>query len=107
MKAFWIVGAVIALGGCALPPAASIAASTLVDGALLVGTGKTSMDHGLSYASGRDCAMWRVLDGVAVCKDNVAAVQSAVARDVPALVPEHPAEIVGHEAPFTPLDGES
>lgn len=107
MKTFWGIGLALALGGCALPPAASIAASTLADGFLLVGTGKTSMDHGLSFASGQDCAMWRVLDGVAVCKDDVAAVQSAGAREVPALDAEHPQEIVGPEAHHIVLDGAS
>jgi hypothetical protein len=44
---------------------------------------------------------------LALCKDDVGAVQSAVAREVPTLETEHPQEIVGHEAHYLVLDGAS
>lgn len=95
------------LAGCAIPPAVSIATSTAADGVLLASTGKTGMDHGLSFASGRDCAVWRAFDGIEICKDAPEVIQAAAAAEVPALVAEQPAEVVGEEHHHVVLDGRS
>lgn len=60
-----IVG-VLALGGCGLP-APVVVASYAADGVSAAATGKTVTDHALSYATGQDCAMLRLIDGVAAC----------------------------------------
>ena len=46
------------------------AGSYAADGGLLVVSDKTSTDHFLSMVSKKDCAMWRVLRGRAICKDR-------------------------------------
>ncbi len=57
------------LSGCGLPPAVMIA-SYAADGVSYVATGKSVSDHGISEVTGRDCALWRVIKGQAVCKDE-------------------------------------
>jgi hypothetical protein len=101
MKALWMIGVAIALGGCAVQPQASIAASASTDAMVLVSAPM------VTTASGNDCATWRVQDGLMACKDDVAAVQSAGAREVPALEPEQPPQVVGPEAHHLVLDGVS
>jgi hypothetical protein len=61
-----IVIAVSSLGGCILPPAVT-AVSLAADGASYAATGKTLSDHGLSAATGQDCAMVRGLNGTSIC----------------------------------------
>ncbi|WP_156520896.1 hypothetical protein [Magnetospirillum moscoviense] len=60
------------LSACAIPPAISIA-SLAADGVLLAATGKSKTDHGLSLATGRDCATFRIFDDQNVCQDDVVA----------------------------------
>lgn len=50
------------LSGCALPPAVTIA-SLALDVASYVETGKTVMDHGISFVLRMDCGLLRVFDG--------------------------------------------
>lgn len=57
------------LSGCGLPPAVMIA-SYAADGVSYVATGKSVSDHGISKVTGRDCALWRIIKGEAVCKDE-------------------------------------
>jgi hypothetical protein len=57
------------LSGCGLPPALMIA-SYAADGVSYVATGKSVSDHGISEVTGRDCALWRVVRGRAICKDE-------------------------------------
>lgn len=57
---------VLALGGCGLP-APVVVASYAADGVSAAATGRTVTDHALSYATGQDCAMLRLIDGVAAC----------------------------------------
>jgi hypothetical protein len=64
-----ILGAALLAGGCAAPVAVAIA-SYGADGALLVGTGKTSSDHMASMVSKKDCALWRILRGRKICNDR-------------------------------------
>lgn len=61
-----IVGSV--LSGCALPLPIQ-AASLAIDGVSYVMTNKSIMDHGISQASGRDCAMFRIVTEGAACRD--------------------------------------
>ncbi|WP_173975742.1 hypothetical protein [Magnetospirillum sp. LM-5] len=60
------------LSACAIPPAISIA-SLAADGVLLAATGKSKTDHGLSLATGKDCATFRIFDDQNVCQDDVVA----------------------------------
>jgi len=57
------------LGGCALPPAVMIA-SYAADGVSYVVTGKSVSDHGISEVTGSDCAVWRIIKGQSICKDE-------------------------------------
>jgi len=69
------------LSGCGLPPAVVIA-SYVADGVSYVVTGKSVTDHGISEATGRDCATWRLLKLESPCKNEPAQ------RDEPAPVVE-------------------
>lgn len=62
----------ISLNACAIPPMVSVA-KLAADGVLLAATGKSSTDHGLSLATGEDCATLRVFDREDVCRDVVVA----------------------------------
>jgi hypothetical protein len=64
----WLVMPAL-LGGCGLPPAVVIA-SYAADGVSYIGTGKSVTDHGISAAMGRDCALFRIIKGKAICKDE-------------------------------------
>ncbi len=57
------------LGGCGLPPALVIA-SYAADGASYITTGKSVSDHGISAATGRDCALLRMVEGKSMCRDE-------------------------------------
>ena len=65
---FWAIMPAV-LGGCALPPAVMIA-SYAADGVSYIATGKSVSDHGISAVAGRDCAVWRVIKGQPICKDE-------------------------------------
>ncbi len=64
-----VLGASLLAAGCAAPVAVAVA-SYGADGALLVGTGKTSGDHMASMVSKKDCALWRILRGRKICNDR-------------------------------------
>ncbi len=64
-----VVGFALLTGACAAPLALT-GASYAADGGLLVASNKTSTDHFVSMVSNKDCALWRVLRGRAVCKDR-------------------------------------
>lgn len=65
--------------GCALPPAVTIA-SFAADGVSYVATGKSVTDHGISAATGHDCALLRpVLNDKPVCDTTL----TAHAKEVP------------------------
>src|SRR5215472_243032 len=66
---FLFILAPILLGGCAIPPALSIA-SYVLDGVSYAATGTSVSDHGISAAAGRDCAMWRLIKGQNPCKGD-------------------------------------
>ncbi len=83
-RALAATGIAAMLGGCAIPPVISVA-KLAADGVLFASTGKTSTDHGLSLAVGKDCETFRVLSKEDVCQEEVVAraepVPAAVARD--------------------------
>lgn len=54
------------LGGCVLPPAVTVA-SLAADGVSYAATGKSVTDHGISAATGQDCALLRELQGGPIC----------------------------------------
>lgn len=56
----------VALGGCALPPALTLA-STSADVASYIETGKSFTDRAYSWAARSDCAFLRVLRGGPIC----------------------------------------
>jgi hypothetical protein len=59
------------VGGCALPVSVTVA-SWALDGVSYVATNKSLTDHGISFISGQDCAMHRVvteMDVYALCQD--------------------------------------
>jgi hypothetical protein len=45
-------------------------ASYAADGVSYVATGKSVSDHGISEVTGRDCAIWRVVKGKPICRDE-------------------------------------
>jgi SPOR domain len=60
------------LGGCALPPAVTLA-SLAADGVSYAASGKSVSDHGISAATGNDCALMRpVFTGKAMCQIDTA-----------------------------------
>jgi hypothetical protein len=67
-----VLSLMMGLSACAIPPAITIA-SLAADGVLLAATGKSKTDHGLSLATGRDCATFRIFDDQNVCQDDVVA----------------------------------
>jgi hypothetical protein len=67
--------ALLSLGGC-LPPAVAVA-SYAADGASYAVSDKSLSDHGMSVASGEDCASWHFFVGLAVCEDPTHPVPTA------------------------------
>ena len=62
----------LALTGCVLPPAVTMAA-VAVDFGSLFATGKTATDHAVSHAVKEDCRVWRGIRKAsihAVCLDD-------------------------------------
>jgi hypothetical protein len=47
-----------------------VIASYAADGVSYIGTGKSVTDHGLSAATGRDCALFRVVKAKPICTDE-------------------------------------
>ena len=54
-------------GGCALPPAVTVA-SLAVDGVSYMASGRTVSDHAISYAAQEDCALYRIVQGESICR---------------------------------------
>jgi len=71
MRAYLLLSVPILLGGCGLPPAVMIA-SYVADGVSYLVTGKSVTDHGISEATGRDCATWRLIKLESPCKNEPA-----------------------------------
>lgn len=83
-RALAATGIAATVSACAIPPVISVA-KLAADGVLFASTGKTSTDHGLSLAVGKDCETFRVLSKEDVCQEEVVAraepLPAAVARD--------------------------
>jgi hypothetical protein len=56
------------LFGCSLPAGVS-AVSWAIDGASYITTQKSLTDHGLSFLAGQDCALYRLITNMKVCKN--------------------------------------
>src|SRR5713226_5046571 len=69
MRRYLLVAIPALLSGCGLPPAVMIA-SYAADGVSYVATGKSVTDHGISAATGRDCALWRIVKSKPICTDQ-------------------------------------
>lgn len=101
MRHYLLLAIPVLLSGCGLPPAVVIA-SYVADGASYVATGKSVTDHGISEATGRDCAMWRLVKLESPCGKNPAEREqpAPVVVGLQATVP--PGDAVASEAPATP-----
>jgi hypothetical protein len=64
-----VAGLALLAGACGAPLVVT-GASYAADGSLLVASNKTATDHLASMVSKKDCALWRVLRGRAVCKER-------------------------------------
>ena len=64
-----VAGLALLTGACGAPLVVT-GASYAVDGGMLVASNKTATDHLASMVSKKDCALWRVLRGGAVCKER-------------------------------------
>ena len=89
---------VLVLGGCALPPAVTLA-SLAADGVSYVTTGKSVSDHGMSVATGNDCALMRpVFTGKAMCQ-----IDTTRGKDVPVETGHAAVARPGTHAPATAM----
>lgn len=82
-----VFAAVVLTGGCALPVGVQVAFFAF-DGFSLAATDKSLAGHGLSAASGQDCALHRIItdaDGGPICRDGDEGVMTAEAalHDLP------------------------
>ncbi len=66
---FIVIGLSAFLAGCGLPPAVT-ALSFALDGVSLAASGKTTGELALSEITQMDCALWRVLKGDPVCREE-------------------------------------
>ena len=80
MRYLAILALPLIISGCGIPPVVTIATYAL-DGAVLVGSGKTMRDHALSAAVGQDCSMFRVVSGTPICRDYQPSDTAAAALD--------------------------
>jgi hypothetical protein len=68
-KILMAVLVLLPLGGCALPPALSIA-SLVMDAGSYAASGKSMTDHGISLVAERDCALMNILSEGALCRES-------------------------------------
>ena len=59
----------MSLSGCALPVGVTVA-TWAADGWSMLTTQKSILDHGISYVSGEDCALWRMFTEDDVCQQE-------------------------------------
>ena len=57
----------VSLSGCSLPVGVSTWSE---DGWSVLATQKSILDHGISYVSGEDCALWRMFTEHDVCQQD-------------------------------------
>ena len=69
MRHLFVLICCLLAGGCALPVPIQVA-SWVLDGVSIVTTEKSITDHGLSMVAGQDCALWRAMKDVHVCRDD-------------------------------------
>jgi len=70
----------LVLTGCGLPWYIT-AGKTAVDAVLWTQTGKTSTDHIASDISGKDCQMFRLLDGDKICMNEEEYLDFLIAKE--------------------------
>ncbi|MHC8509778.1 MAG: SPOR domain-containing protein [Rhodospirillales bacterium] len=79
-----VLAAAVLTGGCALPVGVQVAIFAF-DGFTLAATDKSIISHGISAASGQDCALHRVItadEGVPICNNGDDSVMTATADDL-------------------------
>jgi hypothetical protein len=69
LRLLLVLGLPLITGACGAPIILT-AVSYGADGASLVSTGKTATDHLISMSAKQDCAMWRMVQNKAICKDH-------------------------------------
>ena len=69
MRGVWLAPLLLLFGGCALPPAIQVA-SLIADGFSYFATGKSVTDHGISMVAEKDCAVFRVVKGEEICRED-------------------------------------
>jgi SPOR domain len=87
--------------GCVLPPAVTVA-SLAADGVSYATTGKSVTDHGISAATGEDCALLRpVLNDKPICDSTLTARGKAVPveQGIASVPPPMAATLVRDQAP--------
>lgn len=81
MRFYWVAPMpILFLAGCVNIPPILAVASYAADGISFVASGKSVSDHGISYITGQDCAVWRVVKGESVCHDPVLVASATVPR---------------------------
>lgn len=88
MRHLWLLGGLLALGGCGLPTAVTVAGYA-ADVVILGATGKSSTDHLLSDLTASDCVTWRVFRGESICREVV--LQPGQGRALAATAPHNDA----------------
>lgn len=101
MRWLFLAFTAVALSGCGLPPALTVA-SLVADFASYASTGKSVTDHGISLVLEQDCAMLRGLGGeICVEADPLQVAADRKARDLEYVYPE---EIGSHVIARAPAD---
>ncbi len=80
VKSFVLIGAGVALGACTLVTAGPAMMPGLagIQGATVIGTGKTIVDHVVSMTSGKNCSQLRRDTGRTYCEEDEVAVPDEV-----------------------------
>lgn len=66
---FWPLGLLLTVSACGMPPIVS-AVSYAIEGASYAASGKSMTDHALSAAADSDCAMFRIVKGEEICRND-------------------------------------
>ncbi len=81
MRFYWVASMpILFLAGCVNIPPMLAVASYAADGISFIDSGKSVSDHGISYVTGQDCAVWRVVKGESVCHDPGIVASATVPR---------------------------
>ena len=71
------LGLLLSVSACGMPPVVS-AVSYAIEGASYAASGKSVTDHALSAAADRDCAMFRIVKGEEICREDAPETQDTL-----------------------------